>query len=225
MHVCVCVCVCLGVCVCVGVCVCAFVHAWACATVKSPATQSKAGVDRYEPDWAASFSWKLQRMHYNSGSHWRGMWHELQAKLRLVQPWQAPAHISTAMWCVAWGWVGGVGGVQERKGGVHYQWTPGTVLTQRLKWEKWRQKKEMCCIQIILFINHKWTTTNPVTVKSHHHSKHSNFTAVPLKTKRVLLAAACWAFSQIHEVSQHMEMKCHGVMSVAWRIQDLWGCY
>lgn len=100
----------------ISVCVCA------CVSVhphQVTGNTEQAGVDRYEPDWAASFNWKLQRMYYNSASHWQTAWHELKAGLWLAELWQTPAHINTTMWCVAWEGEEGRGWGRQRKGVVH----------------------------------------------------------------------------------------------------------
>lgn len=47
-------------------------------TVTGSAAQ--AGVDRYEPDWAAYSNWKLRRAHRNSASHWTSTLDEIKGK-------------------------------------------------------------------------------------------------------------------------------------------------
>lgn len=93
-----------------SVCVCQ------CAYKRAPCqvtgNTEQAGVDRYEPDWAASFSWKLQRRHYNSSSHWWTTWHEF-ASLALIGSAPASPCPQLAQPCGVWHERGEGGGGRE----------------------------------------------------------------------------------------------------------------
>lgn len=108
MYVCVCYENCHQRPVCVCVCQCAYER----APCQVTGNTEQAGVDRYEPDWAASFSWKLQRTHYNSSSHWWTMWHGF-ASLALIGSVPASPCPQLAQPCGVWHERGEGGGGRE----------------------------------------------------------------------------------------------------------------
>lgn len=119
-----------------GQCVCVCQCAYKRAPCQVTGNTEQAGVDRYEPDWAASFSWKLQRRHYNSSSHWWTTWHEF-ASLALIGSAPASPCPQLAQPCGVWHERGEGGGGREEGCYRHSDSKLQVTCRSHANWNHW----------------------------------------------------------------------------------------